>query len=628
MIKDVQDDDINCSNQTSTEASLWNDFVTAKTANDLCHAWLALICEQIKGASAAAVLVESQEAQTYVPMAVWPEATPNMGRLAKIVEISLRERRSVVQVVDQSRQADGAPPSNSLGVSKPTQISYPLILDRRVLAVVAVEANCISGDVNKILREIHWASAWLSNLLAGRELEEALAAKVRVVSVLEVIAVTLRHGKLQQVLFEMVNELRQRLDCSRVAIGMINNAGVKLTALSEAATFEKNTALVKAYRQAMEEAYDHGKMVLCDGTSEATHFPMHKELIQLSGSRHVISCPLVEAGRSMGVLVLERSNKVFDDAELAWLDAFTAMVAPIISQRKQAEQNALLRLADGCKSVLTKLLGPRYLVWKATTVSILIISVLLLLVHMDYRVTAKTVIEGEIQRIVSAPFDGFIGSTYVRAGDTVKQGQLLASLDDRELMIEKARWSSERDQYDSRLREAMAMHDLSAVQVLGAQLSQAEAELNRMTKKIEHASLAAPFDGLVVSGDLSQQIGAPIEIGKKLFEIAPLLSYRVILQVDERDIRHIKIGQSGKLVITGLAGHPIPLIIQKVTPVATAQDGKNFFRVEASLTEASMRLRPGMEGVGKVFTDRQPLWWILIHSFTDWLRLTLWTWMP
>ena len=108
MIKDVQDNDINCSNQTSTEALLWNDFVTAKTANDLCHAWLALICEQIKGASAAAVLVESQEAQIYVPMAVWPEATPNMGRLAKIVEISLRERRSVVQSVDQSRQADGA----------------------------------------------------------------------------------------------------------------------------------------------------------------------------------------------------------------------------------------------------------------------------------------------------------------------------------------------------------------------------------------------------------------------------------------------------------------------------------------------------------------------------------------
>ncbi|MGZ8907895.1 MAG: HlyD family efflux transporter periplasmic adaptor subunit, partial [Methylobacter sp.] len=458
--------------------------------------------------------------------------------------------------------------------------------------------------------------------------EDAITAKAHVGSVLEVIAVVLRHGKLQQVLFEMVNELRQRLGCARVAIGLVNNDSVKLTALSEAATFEKNTSLAKAYMRAMEEAYDHGKMELLNASSEMSHFPMHRELMQISGSRSVISCPLFEGGRIMGVLVLEASGKAFDDEKLAWLDAFAAMASPIILQRKKAEQNGWLRLADEAKSVLAKLFGPRYLIWKAAAASLVVVLASLLLVHIDYRVTAKTVIEGEIQRVISAPFDGFIGSSYVRAGDTVKQGQLLASLDDRELMIEKARWASERDQYDNRLREAMATHDLSEVQVLGAQLNQAEAELNLVTKKIEYAHLLAPFDGLVISGDLSQQIGAPVEVGKKLFEIAPLQSYRVILQIDERDIRHIKTGQSGMLVITGIAGDALPLTIQKVTPVATAEDGKNFFRVEASLSDASTRLRPGMEGIGKVVTDRHSLWWVLIHSFTDWLTLTLWTWMP
>ncbi|MBC8377825.1 MAG: HlyD family efflux transporter periplasmic adaptor subunit [Planctomycetes bacterium] len=329
----------------------------------------------------------------------------------------------------------------------------------------------------------------------------------------------------------------------------------------------------------------------------------------------------------MGVLVLESSGKAFNEADLAWLDAFTAMAAPIISQRKKAEQNGWMRLADGAKSILEKLFGPRYLIWKAVA-SLLMLLLMAGFVHIDYRVTAKTVIEGEIQRVISAPFDGFVGSTYVRAGDTVEQGQLLASLDDRELMIEKVRWSSERDQYDNRLREAMATHDLTAVQVLGAQLSQAQAELNLVTKKIEYAQLVAPFDGLVVSGDLSQQVGAPVEVGKKLFEIAPLQSYRVILQVDEREIRHIKVGQSGMLVITGIAGDPQALTVQKVTPVATTEDGKNFFRVEASLAQASARLRPGMEGIGKVVTGRHSLWWVLFHSFTDWLKLTLWTWIP
>jgi RND family efflux transporter MFP subunit len=625
-MQDAQDNDLTQADQTLTGASPWDAFVNANTSNELCQAWLTLICEQIPGARAAAVLVENQEAQIYVPMAVWPKASPSMGRLAKIVETCLRDRRGVFQSSALSQQVEDA--SEQLDLAHLTQISYPIILEQRVSAVVAVEADCDISDVNKIFRDIHWASAWLSSLLTGRELDEAITAKARVGSVLEAVAVILRHGKLQQVLFEMINELRLRLDCGRVAIGLVNNDNVKLTALSEAATFEKNTSLAKAYLRAMEEAYDHGKMVLFNARSEISHFPMHRELLQISGSRSVISCPLFEGGRSMGILILESSGKAFDDAKLAWLDAFTAMAAPIISQRNKAEQNGWMRLTDDAKSIPAKLFGPRFLLWKAAAASILVVSAILLLVHIDYRVTAKTVIEGEIQRVVSAPFDGFIGVTYVRAGDTVKQGQLLAGLDDRDLMIEKVRWSSECDQYDNRLREAMATHNLTEVQVLSAQLNQAEAELRLVTKKIEYAHLVAPFDGLVVSGDLSQQVGAPVEVGKKLFEIAPLQSYRVILQIDEREIRHIKTGQQGMLVITGIAGDPMPLTIQKVTPVATAEDGKNFFRVEASLAEAPTRLRPGMEGIGKVVTDRRSLWWVLIHSFTDWLTLTLWTWMP
>jgi len=68
--------------------------------------------------------------------------------------------------------------------------------------------------------------------------------------------------------------------------------------------------------------------------------------------------------------------------------------------------------------------------------------------------------------------------------------------------------------------------------------------------------------------------------------------------------------------------------VSKVTPIATAQDGHNFFRVEAQLEKAPPRLRPGMEGVGKVNVGDRRLWWVLTHTFTDWLRITLWNWLP
>lgn len=607
--------------QDPADSSHWQSFILAKTANDLSRSWLALLCYKIPGAKAAAVLVENQD-QSYVPMAVWPEANPSLSRLAGVVETVLRERRGVVL---------NAPPveqNTSSSLTNLKQLAYPVFAQERIIAVVAVEADCSVHIANQALRDIHWASAWLSNLLNSHEQEATLAAKVLLSSVLEVLAVVLRHGKLQQALFEMVNELRQRLDCERVAIGLVNHANVKLMALSEAATFEKNTSLAKAYLRAMEETYDYGRVVQYDSDTDASDFPGHRLLLQTSGSQFAFSFPLMEGGHCIGILTLERSGKAFSKSDNAWLDAFGALVASIISQRRIVERNALARLIDDFKSVFAKLFGPRHLVWKLITSASLILVAVLTLVQIDYRVTAKTVIEGETQRVIPAPFDGFIHATYVRAGDTVKPGQLMATLDDRDLIIEKARWSSERDQYDNRLRDAMATHDLTAVQVIGAQLAQAEAELSLVEQKVQHAHLVAPFAGLVVSGDLSQQIGAPVEVGKKLFEVAPLQSYRVILQVDEREIRHITTGQKGRLVITGIAGDAIDLSIEKITPVATTEDGKNFFRVEAHLSDAPSRLSPGMEGIGKVSTGKQPLWWVLLHSFTDWLRLTLWTWLP
>jgi len=596
----------------------WEAFVTARTAEDKCRAWLDLICGRIPDATAAAVLVESVEAKTFVPVAVWPNASPDLGRLGPVVERTLRERSGVVQ--------PGPEGSDTL------HVAYPLMLGNRVDGVVVIESTCGDEEIEGILREIHWGSAWLANLLGARELEEALQGRERLSGVLEATAIALRHGKFQQTLFEVVNDLRQRFDCSRVALGLVKDASVSLAVLSEAATFEKDTPLVKAYNAAMEEAFDCGRPVSATAVSvegSETIAAAHRDLIALAGAQHVLSFPLILGAECIAVLTLERTvEKPFSTAEHVWLDALAAMLAPIMKQRIAAERSAFGRISDEWKTLLERFFGPRHLVWKAVGSAIVLVVALLVLVHIDYRVTAKASIEGEVQRVVAAPFDGFVGASLARAGDEVKKGQPLASLDDRDLRIEQERWSSERDQYDKKLREAMANHDLTAVQVVGAQFRQADAQWTLVSEKIERANLVAPFDGIVVSGDLSQQIGAPVETGKKLFEVAPLQTYRVILQVDEREIRHLANKQPGQVVITGIAGDAMPLRVSKVTPVATAQDGKNFFRVEAQLEHPADRLRPGMEGVGKIEVGSRSLWWILTHSFSDWLTLTLWTWLP
>jgi hypothetical protein len=115
--------------------------------------------------------------------------------------------------------------------------------------------------------------------------------------------------------------------------------------------------------------------------------------------------------------------------------------------------------------------------------------------------------------------------------------------------------------------------------------------------------------------------------GQVLFEVAPLNAYRVVLDVDEVDITFLKTDQPGEMTLTSIPGEAFPLSITQITPVALAQEGRSYFRVEAMLTHNSDRLRPGMEGIAKVDTGRRKLFWIWTHKFVDWLRLTLWTWL-
>ena len=67
--------------------------------------------------------------------------------------------------------------------------------------------------------------------------------------------------------------------------------------------------------------------------------------------------------------------------------------------------------------------------------------------------------------------------------------------------------------------------------------------------------------------------------------------------------------------------------MERILPVSTAQDGGNFFRVEARLTDPADSLRPGMAGVGKIDAGERRLIWIWTHGLTDWLRLAFWKWL-
>jgi RND family efflux transporter MFP subunit len=326
---------------------------------------------------------------------------------------------------------------------------------------------------------------------------------------------------------------------------------------------------------------------------------------------------------------LERAaDQPFDGATVKLCEVIIGVAGPILEVQQRDDRPLWRKVTDAGRTQLEYLIGPHHMALKLSVFGTLCLVLFLAVAQGDYRVTAKTVIEPATRRALSAPVNGYIGEALLRAGDQVRQGQLLAKLDDRELRLERSKWRSQEEQSLKQYYEALGNRNAAQAQILSAQLDQARAQGALIDDQLARVQVTAPFDGVIVAGDWSQSLGAPIERGQVLFEVAPLEDYRIVLQVDERDIGAVTTDKGGQIILSGYPTEPLPFAVKKITPVSTASEGRNFFRVEAELRTGAPRLQPGMEGVGKIEIDRRRLIWIWTHEVTDWLRLKLWYWLP
>ena len=305
------------------------------------------------------------------------------------------------------------------------------------------------------------------------------------------------------------------------------------------------------------------------------------------------------------------------------------MVGPLVDLQRAQQRSLPAHAIDSSKGLLQKVFGPRHGGFKLAVLVLVAVGAFLMVATGEYRISADTRVEGIVQRAVTAPFQGYVRRAEHRAGDTVKEGELLARLDDRDLRLERVRLAAQVDQLSKQYREAMANRDRTQVAIIDSQKDQASAQLRLVEEQLARTDIVAPFDGVIVSGDLTQSLGAPLERGEVLFEVAPLDSYRVVLLVDEKDIADVNIGQTGELVLSAMPGSRFPFEVEKITPVNMAKEGRNLFRVEAKLNaDAAQRLRPGMEGVGKINVAERLLIWVWTRQMIQWGKLKLWAWLP
>lgn len=602
----------------------WKHFGAAATPEEFCQHWLALQCHIIAEVNDGVVVMQKPGSETFAPLAFWPEGRRDRSHLAEVTERALREGRGVVQ------PREGG--SRTLPHQPDYQLAYPIRIDGKVRGVVGVEIQWRQEtQLQAAMRQLQWGSGWLEVLLR-RHADPMEAARLRLKLILQFVSVFLDRKDFKEASTALVTEVATQLGCDRVTLGILRPKGVRIEAVSHTVQFDRHANLLRATEAAMTEVLDQGEPVIYppdrDGRLAVTF--SHAELAQLSGAGGIATFPLISSGRQVGALTLERAPGFRFDAPTAeLLEGLGAMLGPLIDLQQARQRSLTAHAGDSAKGVLNRLVGPRNGGFKLLFLLIAAILAFLGLSTGDYRITGNTRIEGQVQRAVTAPFASYVRDAGHRAGDTVKAGELLARLDDRDLRTERVRLLAQRDQYGQQQREAIANRDRAQSRIISSQIDQAEAQLAMVDEQLARTDIVAPFDGMIISGDLTQSLGAPLERGQVLFEVAPLDSYRVVVEVDERDIADVSVGQKGELVLSSIPGQNSPFTVEKITPVNVAREGRNYFRIEARLADSAPdRLRPGMEGVGKIYVAERRLIWIWTREMNNWLRLKAWAWMP
>ncbi len=342
----------------------------------------------------------------------------------------------------------------------------------------------------------------------------------------------------------------------------------------------------------------------------------------------VAGLPLVAAGRPIGVLLVERrGGPGLDASTLQTLEHLAGLAAPLLALMQANERVLHRRLIDGLRAWWAPPLAPRRRLLRRCGAAASVLVVAALSWPVQAPVGGRARLEGAVQRVLVAPADGFVQQVHARPGDSVRVGQPLVDLAEQDLQIERQRWQSQLAQHLDALASAQARADRGQLVQLQARADEAQAQLDLVDEKLLRSRLVAPFDGIVVQGDLSQQLGAPVKVGAELMTVAPSDAFRVIVEIDERDIGHVQAGQRGRVTLSALPWQTTPLQIVRITPVATVADGRNVFEVEAELLEAPAGLRPGLQGSAQIVVGEASTLWRWSRRLVESARLTAWEWL-
>lgn len=457
-----------------------------------------------------------------------------------------------------------------------------------------------------------------------RQLERSKRDVENFTQALEILAVTNLHTRFLGVAMALVNEIATRHHCTRVALAWQKGAYLRVLAVSGTDNFEKRMNVVQKLEAAMEETRDQDEEIIWPASEHAEVIVRdHQAYADMEHVPAMLSVPVRVDGEVKGVLLLERAE-AFGEFDALALRVIADQVARRLDDLRTHDRWFGARWAASWRQGLAKFLGPQNTWWKVAGIAGALFLAFAIFVPLPYRVNATFIVRAEALAHLPASYDGYLAESKVRPGDLVTAGQELVRLDTSDLRVELASALSEQRRYAAEAEKAEADRKLADMRAFRAMQAQASAQVDLVRYRLDRASLKAPFDGVVVEGDLRERIGAPVRAGDVLMRVSRLDGLYVQMEVPERDIDLIAESETAQIAFTTRPEDTFDVTIERIEPAAVVDRDGNFFVVRGRLQNNADWLRPGMTGVAKVESGHRNFLWIATHRLVDFIRLKFW----
>lgn len=194
------------------------------------------------------------------------------------------------------------------------------------------------------------------------------------------------------------------------------------------------------------------------------------------------------------------------------------------------------------------------------------------------------------------PFGGQITGIFVKSGERVKSGQLIATVDSTQAksLMESANamYAQAQDGYRrlKPLHEEGGISDVKWVE-METNLEKARSMAISAAKRYEDCSLRAACDGIVSMRDIS--VGQHVGIAQPIGQLMDMTAYNVAFTVPESEIGSLTVGQSLRVSLPALDKEYEACIFEKAL---TSTHIAHTYMVKAEITdkEAAKDLLPGM----------------------------------